>query len=83
MVGAAPEESGSGSNSLAGDDVTEASQARFSFVPVSLSFRDLSYEVKASTSNENLILLKGVSGVFHPGRMCALMGEVRTNRFLP
>jgi len=45
------------------------------FVPVTLSFRDLSYVVKASTGTESLSLLKDVCGIFEKGRMCALMGE--------
>jgi ABC-type multidrug transport system fused ATPase/permease subunit len=44
------------------------------FKPVTLSFQDICYEVTASTSKEKMMLLKNVSGVFHPGRMCALMG---------
>jgi ABC-2 type transporter len=77
IVGAAPEEVGHGNSSVAGEDSAEATLTRFSFQPVVLTFQNLSYEVKASTSNERLQLLKDISGVFHPGRMCALMGEVR------
>jgi hypothetical protein len=44
------------------------------FTPVELSFDKLVYEVKASTSGDTLRLLNEVSGVFKPGRMCALMG---------
>jgi len=43
------------------------------FKPVTLSFQDISYEVTASTSKEKLMLLKKVSGIFRPGKMCALM----------
>ena len=45
------------------------------FQPVTLSFQNISYEVTASTSSRTLQLLHDVSGVFRPGRMCALMGE--------
>ena len=45
------------------------------FVPVTLAFKDLSYEVKSSTGLEMLCLLNNVSGVFLAGRICALMGE--------
>lgn len=45
------------------------------FKPVTLSFRDVCYDVTASTSKEKLRLLKNVSGIFHCGRMCALMGS--------
>jgi len=44
------------------------------FKPVDLSFQDVCYDVKASTSKEMLRLLKKVNGVFRAGRMCALMG---------
>eukprot|EP00934_Nitzschia_sp_Nitz4_P008875 Nitzschia sp. Nitz4//scaffold239_size30010//18370//23136//NITZ4_008013-RA/size30010-snap-gene-0.33-mRNA-1//1//CDS//3329543571//8865//frame0 len=44
------------------------------FKPLTLAFEDLSYEVTASTTKESLKLLKGVSGIFRPGRLCALMG---------
>lgn len=44
------------------------------FKPVTLSFHDVCYEVTASTSKERLLLLRNIDGVFHPGRMCALMG---------
>jgi ABC-type multidrug transport system ATPase subunit len=77
FVGAAPEDSWNGEdNSITGNEtVAEAAQARYLFQPVTLSFKDLCYEVKASTTNDKLVLLKGISGIFHPGRMCALMGE--------
>lgn len=42
------------------------------FIPVNLSFKDLRYEVKASTGSDKLCLLSDVSGVFSAGRMCAL-----------
>jgi hypothetical protein len=45
------------------------------FKPVTLSFRNVCYEVVASTSSEKLLLLKDVSGIFRPGRLCALMGS--------
>jgi hypothetical protein len=45
------------------------------FKPLTLSFQDLCYEVTASTSNEKLMLLTKVNGIFRPGRMCALMGS--------
>ena len=47
---------------------------RIPFTPCTLSFQNLCYEVKASTSKERLMLLKNVNGIFRPGRMCALMG---------
>jgi len=44
------------------------------FKPVTLSFQDVCYDVKASTSKDTLRLLNNVNGIFHAGRMCALMG---------
>mmetsp|Transcript_4399 Transcript_4399/g.11080 ORF Transcript_4399/g.11080 Transcript_4399/m.11080 type:complete len:1493 (+) Transcript_4399:44-4522(+) len=44
------------------------------FVPVTLSFHDISYEVTASTGSDKLRLLNNVNGLFKPGRMTALMG---------
>lgn len=46
------------------------------FTPVDLTFKDLVYEVNASTSGDKLRLLNEVSGAFTAGRMCALMGYV-------
>jgi ABC-type multidrug transport system fused ATPase/permease subunit len=45
------------------------------FKPVTLSFSDVCYDVKASTGSDTLRLLKNVNGLFLPHRMCALMGE--------
>ena len=42
------------------------------FVPVNLSFNNLSYVVKQSTGSEKLKLLNNVCGIFSAGRMCAL-----------
>lgn len=76
IVGAAPEDSNDECSSVFADDSSQVSMSRFSFRPVTLSFKQLSYEVKASTSSERLLLLNDISGIFYPGRMCALMGEV-------
>jgi ABC-type multidrug transport system ATPase subunit len=54
--------------------VPDERRMRIPFQPVVLGFQDLSYEVKASTSNDRIMLLKSVNGIFHPGRMTALMG---------
>lgn len=45
------------------------------FKPITLSFENVCYDVKASTSDEDLRLLNNVNGFFKAGRMCALMGE--------
>ena len=44
------------------------------FKKVDLTFKDIHYTVKASTSDEKLELLKGVDGVVKAGKMTALMG---------
>lgn len=57
-------------------DVTKSEKAiQIPFKPVTLSFRDVCYDVTASTSSEKLRLLNNVSGIFRPGRLCALMGS--------
>ena len=53
-------------------DALEKESGNATFIPVTLAFKDLSYEVKASTGSEKLRLLSNVSGVFTAGRMCAL-----------
>ncbi len=45
------------------------------FKPVTLTFTDICYDVKASTGKEKLRLLNDVNGIFKAGRMCALMGS--------
>jgi ABC-type multidrug transport system fused ATPase/permease subunit len=53
----------------------ESSAKDDTFIPVNLTFNNLCYEVKSSVGNEHIQLLNNVSGMFSPGRMCALMGE--------
>jgi hypothetical protein len=53
-------------------DDLEKESVNATFIPVTLAFKDLNYEVKASTGSEKLCLLSNVSGVFTAGRMCAL-----------
>lgn len=60
---------------LVSDPVSERRRVNVPFKPVTLSFADVCYEVKASTKNETLKLLNGVNGIFRSGRMCALMGS--------
>jgi hypothetical protein len=43
------------------------------FKPVKLSFHNICYQVTSSTTSEQLLLLNNVSGIFRPGKMCALM----------
>jgi ABC-type cobalamin/Fe3+-siderophores transport system ATPase subunit len=54
-------------------NLEEAEKVAIPFKPVTLSFHDICYEVTASTTKEQLSLLKSVNGVFRPGKMCALM----------
>jgi ABC-type multidrug transport system fused ATPase/permease subunit len=51
------------------------SDAILSFRPVTLTFDYICYDVKASTSNDQLRLLHDVNGAFKSGRLCALMGS--------
>jgi ABC-2 type transporter len=44
------------------------------FKKVDLTFKNIHYTVKASTSDEKLELLKGIDGVVQAGKMTALMG---------
>ena len=45
------------------------------FQKVDLTFKEICYTVQASTSNEKLQLLKGISGVIAHGKLTALMGS--------
>ena len=45
------------------------------FKPVTITFEDVCYDVKASKGKESLRLLHNVHGIFRSGRMCALMGS--------
>jgi ABC-type multidrug transport system ATPase subunit len=45
------------------------------FQKVNLTFKDIHYHVKASTSDEQLELLKGIDGSIEAGKMTALMGS--------
>jgi hypothetical protein len=58
------------------DTATDTDNFNLPFTPVDLTFKDLVYEVDASTGGETLRLLNEVGGAFTAGRMCALMGYV-------
>lgn len=45
------------------------------FKPVTITFENICYDVKASTGNDQLRLLNNINGVFRSGRMTALMGS--------
>jgi hypothetical protein len=65
------------------DDVEEIDEADLVAIPfkrVDLTFKDIHYTVKASTSDEKLELLKGINGVVEAGRMTALMGSSGAGR---
>ena len=65
-----------------GDTSDNADEKRSTSQPASLeskgatlTFKDVCYTVKASTSKDKLQLLKGISGYFAAGKMTALMGS--------
>jgi hypothetical protein len=57
------------------EEIDEADMVAIPFKRVDLTFKDVHYTVKASTSDEKLELLKGINGVVEAGRMTALMGS--------
>ena len=56
------------------DDGSENATMNIPFTPVTLTFDDICYDVKASTGNETIRLLNNASGAFQAGHLCALMG---------
>ena len=57
------------------EEMDEANRVQIPFKKVDLTFKDIHYTVKASTSKETLELLKGVDGIVEGGKMTALMGS--------
>jgi len=57
------------------EEIDEADRVQIPFKKVNLTFKDVHYTVKASTSKETLELLKGVDGVVEATKMTALMGS--------
>ena len=55
-------------------DIDDDGRVDIPFTPITITFEDVCYCVKASTGGETLQLLNDVSGLFRSGRMCALMG---------
>lgn len=58
-----------------GDENGNDSEVAIPFQRVTLTFKDIHYFVKASTTDEKLELLKGIDGVIEAGKMTALMGS--------
>jgi hypothetical protein len=59
-----------------GEGVVEGNEAiDIPFIPVTLSFSDICYDVTASKGKDTIRLLNNVYGMFGSGRMCALMGS--------
>jgi ABC-type multidrug transport system ATPase subunit len=50
-------------------------QVNIPFRPITLSFENVCYDVKASTTGEELRLLHDVNGYFKAGQMTCLMGS--------
>ncbi len=51
---------------------TDLERGTAPFIPVTLSFKDISYKINASHGSGQVCLLNNISGVFSAGRMCAL-----------
>jgi len=58
----------------------EHDQVEIPFKPVTITFSNICYDVKASNGKEKLRLLNNVNGIFKAGRMTALMGSSGKNR---
>jgi hypothetical protein len=57
-------------NMTEGQSTEPVVETNISFKPVTMSFEDVCYDVKASTGNETLRLLHNIDGAFRTGRMC-------------
>jgi hypothetical protein len=55
--------------------MTHSQAASLEIKGVTLTFKNINYTVKASTSNDELHLLKNISGHFPAGKLTALMGR--------
>jgi ABC-type transport system involved in Fe-S cluster assembly fused permease/ATPase subunit len=56
------------------EEEPDAAQLNIPFQKANLTFKNIHYTVKASTSDEKLELLKGIDGYVEAGKMTALMG---------
>ena len=57
------------------DDDDKAEKVNIPFLPATMTFEDICYDVKSSTGGDTLRLLSNVNGILKSGRMCALMGS--------
>ncbi|VEU39363.1 unnamed protein product [Pseudo-nitzschia multistriata] len=57
------------------EETSNSQDVSIPFKPITLSFENICYDVKASTGDEDIRLLHNINGHFRAGRMCALMGE--------
>mmetsp|Transcript_30603 Transcript_30603/g.46305 ORF Transcript_30603/g.46305 Transcript_30603/m.46305 type:complete len:1119 (-) Transcript_30603:2392-5748(-) len=57
------------------DVVSQSIVTQLPFTRVDLTFKNITYDVVASTTGETLKLLKNVNGFMKAGRMCALVGS--------
>ena len=64
-----------GSEDTGEDNVTAVLADSLESKGATLTFENVNYIVKASTTNDKLHLLKGISGYFAAGKMTALMGS--------
>lgn len=55
--------------------MTHSQAALLEIKGASMCFKNINYTVRASTSNEELHLLKNISGHFPAGKLTALMGR--------
>ena len=55
--------------------MTHSQAASLEIKGATLTFKNINYTVKASTSNEELHLLKNICGHFPAGKLTALMGR--------
>ena len=58
-----------------GEDASDDEGIEIPFKPVTLTFTDVCYDVKASKGKDTLRLLNNANGIFGAGRMLALMGS--------
>lgn len=70
-----PEDDKSNVHHSALESQDDSDAVQIPFIPVTLTFTNICYDVKASKGKETIRLLNNVNGIFSAGRMCALMGS--------